>query len=348
MLRRLVSIASALSLGSIGLVAATDAFSADSLPSLAAIEPYTLNISCTECAFSYSECSENVHPDSYLSITFSTEDDTLLANGEVIFPASIPMKFDAQRHWDSSSEKVPVAYALEMQPLPHQPDADLGDLYVLKLSLVDLQGRPATERAVSVGIVRSTDGTVKLVRVEESTHHLYHHDLPGMGREHHRTGKGKGDSSSSSWGRVKTWKSYYITYLRGHSTSKSCASSVVDVPGQATDLRVVSHCQERQSLSGWTHDRHHYMKHVRPVLIPGLLGVAAGVVACVMGFVIGKLIVAVYVYFSGEVASAEPDDVEKLAAAAASADDECSAHDEKARLMEMYLERDSNPLSYPQ
>jgi L-rhamnose isomerase len=66
MLRRLLSIASALSLAR--LVAASDPFDHDdsSIASLSAIEPYTLNLSCAECAFSYSECSENVHPNSYL------------------------------------------------------------------------------------------------------------------------------------------------------------------------------------------------------------------------------------------------------------------------------------------
>ncbi|KAL3447249.1 hypothetical protein BJX65DRAFT_99924 [Aspergillus insuetus] len=322
MLRRLFSTASALSLAS--LVAASDPFDHDdsSIASLSAIEPYTLNLSCAECAFSYSECSENVHPNSYLSITFSTNNDTLLANDDIIFPASIPMKFFAQRHWESaSSENVPVAYALEMQPLPHQPNADLGDLYHLKLSLVDLQGRPATERAVSLGMIRSTDGTVRLVHVEESTHRLYHHELPGMDRE---TGR-------DSWWRVKTWKSYYITYLQDHSRSKSCDSAIVEGADESTDVRVVSHCREHQSLADWSRNRH-YMKHVRPVLLPALLGLMAGIVACVTGFVVGKLVVAAYLFACGEVSPVT--DVESLA--------EDSLPSEKARLMEAYSDWDSN------
>ncbi|KAJ0414488.1 hypothetical protein BJY00DRAFT_295027 [Aspergillus carlsbadensis] len=325
MLRPLLSIASALSLAS--LVAASDPFDHDdsSIASLSAIEPYTLNLSCAECAFSYSDCSENVHPDSYLSITFSTNNDTLLANNDIIFPASMPMKFFAQRHWaPTSHENVPVAYALEMQPLPHQPDADLGDLYHLKLSLVDMQGRPATERAVSLGMIRSPEGTVRLVHVEESTHHLYHHELPGVDRE---TAAGR-----DSWWRVKTWKSYYITYLQDHSRAKSCDSAVVEGAGERTDVRVVSHCREHQSLADWSRNRH-YMRHMRPVLLPALLGLVAGVVACVMGFVVGKLIVAVYVFACGEVSPVS--DVESVAA-------EDSLLSEKARLMEAYSDRDAN------
>ncbi|KAL3464625.1 hypothetical protein BJX64DRAFT_286431 [Aspergillus heterothallicus] len=236
------------------------------------------------------------------------------------------MKFSAQRHWNSSCENVQVAYALELQPLPHQPEADLGDLYHLKLSLVDLQGRPATEHAISLGMIRSSDGTVRLIQVEESTHRLYHHDLPGMPQE---TGK-------SSWWPAKTWKSYYITYLREHSQSKSCSSSTVDVAGEATDVRVVAHCEDHQSLSDWTHKHRHYMKHLRPVFVPALVGLLAGVIACVMGFIVGKIIVSVYIWFSGGPSRAS--DVEVLA--------EGSLHSEKARLVEVYMDRDSNPPSY--
>lgn len=187
------------------------------------------------------------------------------------------MEFNAKRTTDSNIEdSVPVAYALDVQPLPHQPDAELNDLYRLKLTLVDLQGRTATESPVSLGLVRDADSNLKIISVEEGRPHR---------RFHHHGNKG------GSWWDLEAWKSAYMRYLHRMTKSRHCRDG--SVRGKhGVDV----HCHRRQRVSDWAGDRH-YMRHLRPVLLPALMGMVAGIIACVAGFIVGKVIVATFYCF---------------------------------------------------
>ncbi|KAL6238401.1 hypothetical protein BDW75DRAFT_228030 [Aspergillus navahoensis] len=267
-----------------------------------ATEPYTLNLSCAECAFSYSDCLEIVRPLPFLTITFSTQNDTLLANNDVIFPTSWPMRFHAPRHQSSLVDTVPLAYALDVSPLPHQPGAILGDLYHLTLTLVDLQGRRATEHPVSIGIVRDSKGDLQIIQVEEMWHR-YHRHLHQAGakgpntEETLKTGTGNG---KASWWRIEAWKEYYNTNVRRPETA-SCSSDSALTPAQhcttsADDYRRNRH-GHHQRLADWIYDRHFHSKFARPAVIAGLLGVSAAFLAGALGFLVGKVIVVFYSYF---------------------------------------------------
>ncbi|KAL3480791.1 hypothetical protein BJX99DRAFT_254124 [Aspergillus californicus] len=298
------------------------------LPRLSS-DPHQLNLTCADCAFSYSDCLENIHPNSFLTITFSTKHDGLYANDELIYPPPIPMKFHALRHWDATFDTVPLAYAFEIQPLPHQPDARLGDLYRLKLTLVDLQGRPAVVGPVTVGVARHPEGQLQIIDVEASGFYHHHHRLPSY--------KGSGSSSGSehgSWWRMKTWKTNYISYLQKTSHKKPCSSdSTVDV-SEPVNAHLASHCRDQNRLADWAGDRH-YFKLARPVVIPALLGLAAGVFACAIGFLVGKVIVAVYYYrLERRVGTEDPErEIGKQVVS------------EKVRLMEIFADTESNTTS---
>ncbi|KAL4798387.1 hypothetical protein BDV19DRAFT_356923 [Aspergillus venezuelensis] len=282
------------------------------LPRSTTGKSYTLNLPVAGCAFTYTECVENIPPSS-ISVTFSTENDTLLANKEIIFPAYMPMEFSAERKGDLTPESIHVAYAIDVQPLPHQPDMMLSDLYRLTITLMDLQGRIATASPVSIGMLRDNEGNLQIIQVEESSYRRFHHHLP----QPEETDKG------GSWWEVKKWRSIYLNLLREKSYPWGCSS---DHPS-AYDNGCVecSHHHHHQSPSEWGHDRH-YMKHLRPVLVPAMMGMAAGVVACVLGFIIGKIIVAVYCLLDERVRAEE--DYERGVE-----DVSFSAHDEKQRLM---------------
>ncbi|KAL5000010.1 hypothetical protein BDV10DRAFT_163771, partial [Aspergillus recurvatus] len=270
-----------------------------SSPPLAiATEPYTLNLSCAECAFSYSECLENVHP-AFLAIAFSTENDTLLANNDAIFPTSWPMRFHAPRHQGSLVDSVPLAYALDVSPLPHQPGAILGDLYHLTLTLVDLQGRRATEHPVSIGIVRDSNGDLQIIQVEESWRRYHRHLHQGAkGKNTDKSLKTEAQSNKASWWRMESWKEHYNTYVRGPET-EPCSSESASIPAQhcTTPASSSQHQSHRQRLEGWIYDGQFHSKFVRPAVISGLLGVSAAFLAGALGFLVGKVIVALYSFF---------------------------------------------------
>lgn len=186
----------------------------------------------------------------------------------------MPMKFHATRYWGSREDRVPLAYALDIQPIPHQPWALLGDLYHLTFTLVDLQGRAATEEPVSIGILRN-GGNLELIQAEAIPRHHpikeFHEGIPGGG----------------SWYSA-TWKSLYHAYRQGMSISKACE----DGHEHGHEYSASSHCHDHSTLDDWT-DRN-FLKHLRPVLLPGLFGLGTGIVTFALGFLLGKLGVAFY------------------------------------------------------
>ncbi|KAL4923697.1 uncharacterized protein BDV17DRAFT_233340 [Aspergillus undulatus] len=311
---------------SILTVSADDAALYSRLARSAPGQPYTLNLPVAECAFSYTECIDELPSlSSLLRVTISTKNDTLLANDEIIFPASMPMEFHAQRSWSSGSESVPVAYALDVQPLPHQPDGELGGLYRLTLTLVDLQGRPATESPVAIGMVRDTEGNFEIIQVEESSRRRFHHHLAPASEA----------KKDRSWWATKKAKSLYVDLL--HKTSYSwhygSGSKLAHVKGNEVDVHVDcghddghGHHHHHQSPTDWGRNRH-YLKHLRPVLLPGLMGLLAGVLSCVLGFLVGKVIVSIYSCLCNR--AGFDDDYERVVAGIG-----FSAHDEKIRLTE--------------
>ncbi|KAL4880592.1 hypothetical protein BJY04DRAFT_71921 [Aspergillus karnatakaensis] len=314
MLRQLLSV-SALCLS---LVSA-EAFDGFPVPALSVVpQPYTLNLSTAECAFSYSDCSNSL-PNSFLEISLSTKHDTLLANNDPVFPPPIPMNFNAKRSWASAPDNVPIAYSLDIEPLSHHASAVIGDLYRLKLTLVDLQGRPATDSPVTIGLVRRAGGDLEIIDLEQSEIPRYHHEILR-----------KLEGKNRSWWRMETWKSYYVTYLNEETKTKTCDDTIQLTDG-SIDVRVVSKCRDHQQLEDWTHCRH-FMRHVRKALIPGLLGLSACIVACLVGFVVGKVIVEVYYYF-----------YERRAPADVEGGDEKAVLSEKQLLMEHYAHPADTP-----
>ncbi|KAL4972359.1 hypothetical protein BDW66DRAFT_144357, partial [Aspergillus desertorum] len=286
-----------------GLAAAEDINVFSSPPLSIATEPYTLNLSCAACAFSYSDCLDNVHTPAFLTITFSTENDTLLANNDVIFPTSWPRRFDAPRHQGSLVDAVPLAYALDVSPLPHQPGAILGSLYRLTLTLVDLQGRRATEHPVSIAIVRGTTGDLKIIQVEESWHryHRHPHQAGAKGQKYKETVlKTEAPSDRASWWHMEAWKEFYNAYLR-QPEPEPCPAGSASGPAQLCSTSAGDHRGDRhghrQRLEDWIFDKHFHSEFARPAVVSGLLGVGAAFVAGVLGFIVGKVIVALYSCF---------------------------------------------------
>ncbi|KAL2864228.1 uncharacterized protein BJX67DRAFT_383895 [Aspergillus lucknowensis] len=246
-------------------------------------QSYTVNLSCAECAFSYSDCSKNIYSRSYLEITFSTKDSSLLANNVVVFPSPIPMQFHAKRYWNSGVENVSLAYTPELQSLSRQSGTGVGDVYRLKLSLVDPEGRRATEGPICLSILQHADGKLQIVGIKESSHHGHHQPVS----------QDLDEKDNWSWRLIKSLKSYFL-HLDKISKTKLCVSDYLfDIQGNVTDVNTVSPCRGQGSLADWTGDRH-YMRLIRPVLVPGVLGLAAGILASVLAVFVKRLLVTAY------------------------------------------------------
>ncbi|KAF9891886.1 hypothetical protein FE257_002848 [Aspergillus nanangensis] len=235
-----------------------------------------INIPCAECSFADASCSQDVDSNTYLTLSFTTENGTLLANNDAIFPSSLPMQFHAMRHWDSGQQAVLLAYALDARPLPRHQGTLLGDVFLLKVKLFDLHGRPATNYVVSLALAKDPQGDLLISGIQadpvHARHHPHHH-------YHHHPGAGK------------TWLSQLGESLEAvKSAAQSC--------WRGSHARPV---ETSGSSSSNTHHPHHdwHAEHAGPqlfqaVVLPVLLGLIAGLIACVMGFMIGRTAMLVY------------------------------------------------------
>ncbi|RHZ62583.1 uncharacterized protein CDV56_109028 [Aspergillus thermomutatus] len=233
---------------------------------------YKIDIPCSPCAFSDAECSQNPESRSHVTIDFSTDNGTLYANHEPVFPPSLPMQFPAVKQWDSSKQSVLVAYGLDARPLPAQPGALLGETFLLKLRLFDLHGRSVTHDLVAVAVSRRKDGTLSIGKVERSPFHRHGH-------------------MTSTWRLFKSHIKPYLDKLAG-SAAPDGESRPHRRPLHADIYRFKDPASHYHNTMPWSSRDRSFMRLVRPVILPALLGVAAGLCACLVGFVVGRVMIS--------------------------------------------------------
>ncbi|KAL4764258.1 uncharacterized protein BDW70DRAFT_129686 [Aspergillus foveolatus] len=319
---------SALLLRGLAVSAENIDFQPHPVPPFPANGSYTANLESSKCAFSPGDCINGSGYSSTLTIRFTLSNGSLLANNVSIFPPSLPTQFQAERHWalesrpGSGSEIVTVAYKTDAQSIPPSqrlntiPDRGRSKFYRLKLSLFDLQGRPATTRPVSVGLVRtqarpgnesgievetgSGSGTLQVVQIEETVHRVYHHHL--------HTTQNRNPDGTWSWWRMKSWKSYFISHNREVSMAEAAAEAETAPPPLPHPDTTSGMTGKSKGLTTWIGNRHSW--HLsKLVLIPGFLELAIAVLCSVVGYLLGIAIVAVYEYFfeSDAACSKRPD-----------------------------------------
>ncbi|KAF7163079.1 hypothetical protein CNMCM5623_008099 [Aspergillus felis] len=237
---------------------------------------YKIDIPCSHCAFSDAECSQSPESKSYVTIDFSSDNGTLYANHESVFPPSLPMQFPAVQHSDSGEQSVQVAYSLDARPLPAQPGALLGDTFLLKLRLFDLHGRPVTHDLVAVAVSRRNDGTLSISKVERSPFRRHGH-------------------MTSPWRVFKSHIKPYLDHLAGGADRDGEGEPRHHRrPLHADIYRFKDPASHYHNTMPWSSRDRSFMRLVRPVILPALLGVAAGLCACLVGFVVGRVMISLW------------------------------------------------------
>ncbi|KAF5862603.1 hypothetical protein ETB97_011509 [Aspergillus alliaceus] len=245
------------------------------------------NVPTALCSFADAECSKEIDLHSYLTLDFSTENGTLLANHDPIFPPTLPMRFHAVRHFHSGRETVDLAYELDAQPMPSRPAEVLGGVFLLKLRLFDLRGRPASDYIVTITLSQDSDGNLQITQLETNPILSHHHDEP-----------------PSSW---------VAQLTAGLEAMKDAAKNCMHGSASKNPTARPQHghmqppVDKHRTIAPQSHPHHHhhhrpgywsgreknFTRLVRPVVMPALLGVMAGVVACMVGFVLGRIIISV-------------------------------------------------------
>jgi hypothetical protein len=186
------------------------------------------------------------------------------------------MQFPAVKHSDSGAQPVQIAYSLDARPFPAQPGALLGETFLLKLRLFDLHGRPVTHDLVAVAVSRHNDGTLTIAKVERSPFHRHGH-------------------MTSPWRLFKSHIKPYLGQLAGGPAPDGEGEGGPRHhrrPLHADIYRFKNPASHYHNTMPWSSRDRSFMRLVRPVILPALLGVAAGLCACLVGFVVGKVMIS--------------------------------------------------------
>ncbi|KAH2235626.1 hypothetical protein KXW14_002066 [Aspergillus fumigatus] len=232
---------------------------------------YKIDIPCSHCAFSDAECSQSPESKSHVTINFSADNGTLYANHESVFPPSLPLQFTAVKHSASGDQSVRVAYSLDARPLAAQPGALLGEKFLLKLRLFDLHGRPVTPDLIAVAVSRRADGFLSINKVERSPFHRHGHMMSPLRL-------------------LESHLRPYIDHLAGVASPGGPRHH--RRPLHADIYRFRDPASHYHNTMPWRSRDRSFMRLVRPVILPALLGVAAGLCACLVGFMVGKVMIS--------------------------------------------------------
>lgn len=195
----------------------------------------------------------------------------------------------------TQQEEVEVSYAIAARPLSSGENGSSSSIVRVRVTLLSPDGKPVTPNTVVLDLLSPPDGSHHIIRVrlEPAKCHRGNH------RNRHRP-----------W-QMKFWRAQIDALLKGlrdkqasslssgaeHDVKPSNAQNPADTPDSASDSQTGfifspywSPTYSRpsdQQVSGT------FMRLVRPVILPALLGTAASLVACLIGFVIGQLFMSI-------------------------------------------------------
>lgn len=227
---------------------------------------------------------------------FSVEDNTLLANGQQIFPPASPnfppsLFAIQQRDDDKASEYVPVGYALEVMPLAAPLDDPGAELLDVRFTVLDLDAHPVPVDTVAITLIHDPQGNLYIAKTEiEKT-------APA--------------SDHVSWeqcnGKPKCLQKLMVARVRG-----LLAAAKDRVLGLASKNPGRKGCKNKQHMPihngqpdqyeleqlDRPHHEHYksafartFSRVVRFVVVPAILGILAGLTASLVGMLVGQVVV---------------------------------------------------------
>ncbi|PWY90394.1 hypothetical protein BO94DRAFT_533883 [Aspergillus sclerotioniger CBS 115572] len=256
---------------------------------------------------------ESNQEDPYLAMKFRTESNALFANDVSIFPASYPMHLPATRHQGPGQgvEDVLLQYAVNIDYIRPHLDTLVQEVYQVEVKLFDVSGRPATTDIVTVRLSRQQEGELYISQITVDPLPQYH-DAHGDGNR--------------LW-HVKYWKMIMAKYqawrqTKGHGQLQPAMLSHEAKENQPMPTDDKAHTPEGSSPADRAEtvspfrvfgvDRsprpavlrpsgHHrdFWRLVVPAIFPALLGAMAGLVVCMTGLVVWKIVACTCVRMQG-------------------------------------------------
>ncbi|CAG8009839.1 unnamed protein product [Penicillium salamii] len=290
----------------------------------------TFDLPCAECPYPQTtEGQVEYTQDSQTSLTvdFLVDNDRLLANGRQIFPPVPPTPILAVQQIEDGkhSDPVPVGYALEIMPVPHNPHDEPGyDLIDLRFTVLDVEDRPVPVDTVAISFIQAPTGEIFIARAGiEKTTPVDNH---------------------TSWkdcqGKTKCLQELLMTRIRGLLASAKNRVMGMSKPGRKgchgkhkgdKSIHAGPHHEGIDSMPfppppfegfgedhgrphgfsghGRPHPHHHHGHHgafartfsrvVHFIVVPAILGVLAGLTASAVGMLVGQAVVFLWQRYRG-------------------------------------------------
>ncbi|OJJ45550.1 hypothetical protein ASPZODRAFT_143442 [Penicilliopsis zonata CBS 506.65] len=226
------------------------------------------------------------HSKPYLTLSLSIDNDTIYANDVAIYPPVGEMRINAIRRWyleKKTPEIVPLTYSLDVVSLPPREAAPAVELSILHMRLLDVEGNLAVKKKLAIQLLRDPKGDLSIPQVQVVC-------LDTVGSK----GKvgvwmtvmdGLAEQLSSYLRDLEEAFEHRLDSFQSLSTHKSSAFSSLESSGSSRKQHPFSHHKAHKLA---------FMHFLRPVVLPACLGIAAGLLAGAVGFLLGRFVVSVY------------------------------------------------------
>lgn len=243
----------------------------------------------------------------YQEFNFVTEDGKLFVNDALLFPPAptVPVDVKAVQRRDADGETTePLNLGFALVAVPLAPPQDEMELMQIRFSPLDIAGHPAPLDTVSLTVVKTAAGDLFLARTEIE---------PPAGQDDH-------ESWEQCNGEVRCLRR--LIFVRIQALVQSAKAHMMNLKAKLMFGGKGCHGKSRvghmkhghhgmESDSEHKHPHHmghngHHHRHawrrtflriVRFIVVPAILGVLAGLTASAVGMIVGQLIVFVWARF---------------------------------------------------
>ncbi|CAI7643286.1 unnamed protein product [Penicillium bialowiezense] len=230
-----------------------------------------------------------------LSLNWSIQNGSLYANENQVYPPSVTMQLRAPLYEADSptDQSVDLSYTLDTRPLSTDQVGAVAGMVRVRVELLDLHGNLISPNAVAVDMLTYQDGDHHITRIRvEPARGGYQDD--------------RFSQKSRPWV-VKYWNTQFGSLFDQVKTEKAEKPAKVDSPATYAPARLASlESAHKFSISSFwaapehshrgNHPHHRpgssFRRIARPIIIPAVMGAAAGLAACLVGFFLGHLVMS--------------------------------------------------------
>ncbi|KAJ5976383.1 hypothetical protein N7481_010090 [Penicillium waksmanii] len=260
------------------------------------------------------------------SIKWAIQNGSLYANNDQVFPPAMSMQlhaplYETHRNIPIEQEDIQVSYSVKARFIPAGDNGSKNKILRIHVELLDREGRPVTPHSVSLDLLDHPDGTHRITRIRLDSPRgsrrprpwqmkFWQSQVNTLFNQNNKPGLSASDQSTEP--KAKPTHSQEATKLTSEKAPES--TPILSKPETESESQnqvgyifspywspstYIAPSDGRGHRGHRRPHGHHqndsFMRLVRPVILPAMLGVGAGLIACLVGFCVGHVIMSVSV-----------------------------------------------------